>query len=69
MAWAHLWLRHHMVWAPLVSTDLAFRLYIAPDAKTLSESASIHERFHSAAAIEEKFRGIEISVLVPYQDG
>ena len=34
-----------------------FRLYIAPDAKTLKESASIHEKFRSSAAIKDKFRG------------
>jgi hypothetical protein len=27
------------------------------------------EQFYSAAAIEDKFRGIEVSVLAPCQDG
>ena len=46
-----------------------FRLYIAPDAKTLNEWASIHKKFRSSAAIEDKFWGIEISVLAPCRDG
>ena len=39
-----------------------FRLYISPDAKTLKESASIHEKFRSSVAIEDKFWGTEISI-------
>jgi hypothetical protein len=46
-----------------------FRLYIAFDAKTLKESASIHEKFRSTTAIEDQFRGIEVSVLAPCRDG
>jgi hypothetical protein len=34
-----------------------FLLYIAPDAKTQRGEASIHEKFRSTAAIEDKFRG------------
>jgi hypothetical protein len=45
-----------------------FRLYIAPDAKTLNQKASIHEKFHSATAFEDKFRGTEISIPAPYRD-
>jgi hypothetical protein len=37
--------------------------------KTLEEEASIHEKFHSIAAIEDKFRGTEVSVLAPCRDG
>jgi hypothetical protein len=48
---------------------LPFCLYIAPDAKTLKEEASIHEKFRSAAAIEDKFWGTEFSVPAPCQDG
>jgi hypothetical protein len=46
----------------------SFCLYIASDAKTLNKSASIHKRFHSAAAIEDQFRGTEVSVLAPCRD-
>jgi hypothetical protein len=46
-----------------------FRLYIASDTKTLNRQASIHEKFRSAAAIKEKFRGTEISVPAPCLDG
>jgi hypothetical protein len=42
-----------------------FCLYIASDTKTLNELASIHEKFHSAASIEDQFRGIEVSVPAP----
>jgi hypothetical protein len=51
-----------------VSTTLPFRLYIASDAKILEEEALIHEKFHSATAIKDKFRGIEVSVPAPCQD-
>jgi hypothetical protein len=55
---------------PLVHPlTLPFRLYKASDAKTLNESASIHEKFRSAAAIEDQFRGTEVSVPAPYRDG
>jgi hypothetical protein len=46
-----------------------FLLYIVPDTKTLKEEASIHEKFRTAAAIEDKSWGTEISVLAPYRDG
>jgi hypothetical protein len=46
-----------------------FRLYIAPNAKTLEEEASVHEKFRSAATIKDKFRGIEVSVPAPWRDG
>jgi hypothetical protein len=36
--------------------------------KTLKEEASIHEKFHNATAIEDKFRGTEISVPAPCRD-
>jgi hypothetical protein len=48
---------------------LPFRLYIAFDAKTLNQSASIHEKFRSAAAIEDQFRGTEVSVPATFRDG
>jgi hypothetical protein len=48
---------------------LPFRIYIAPDAKTLKDEASIHKKFCSAAAIEDKFRETKISVPAPYRDG
>jgi hypothetical protein len=53
-------------WCPLASP---FRLYNAFDAKTLKESASIHEKFCSTAAIEDEVRGIEVSLLAPCRDG
>jgi hypothetical protein len=33
--------------------------------KTLKEGASIHEKFCSAAAIEDQFWGIEVSIPAP----
>jgi hypothetical protein len=45
-----------------------FRLYIASDTKTLNQSVSIHEKFHSATAIKDKFRGTEVSILAPCRD-
>jgi hypothetical protein len=38
-----------------------FRLYILSEAKTLNQSASIHEKFCSAATIEDQFQGTEDS--------
>jgi hypothetical protein len=46
-----------------------FRLYILSEAKTLNQSVYIHEKFRSAAAIEDQFRGTEVSILAPCQDG
>jgi hypothetical protein len=51
---------------PLTSS---FRLYILSDVKTLNQSVSIHENFHSATAIEDQSRGTEVSVPVPCWDG
>ena len=36
-----------------------FRLYILSDTKTLKQSASVHEKFQSAATIADKIRGTE----------
>jgi hypothetical protein len=46
-----------------------FRLYNPSDAKTLNQSASIHEKFRSTAAIKDQFRGTEVSVPAPRRDG
>jgi hypothetical protein len=46
-----------------------FRLYILSEAKTLNQSAYIHEKFCSAAAIEDQFWGTEVSIPAPCQDG
>jgi hypothetical protein len=46
-----------------------FRLYILSEAKTLNQSASIHEKFCSAAAIEDQFWGTEVSVPAPCREG
>jgi hypothetical protein len=55
---------------PLVHPlTLLFRLYILSEAKTLNSPVSIQEKFHSAAAIEDQFRGTEVSVLAPCRDG
>jgi hypothetical protein len=69
MALAHLWSCLAMVWAPRAPTNIAFHLYIASDAKTINQSASIHEKFCSAATIEDQFRGTEVPVLAPCRDG
>jgi hypothetical protein len=69
VAWANLWPCSPMVWAPQASTDLALPPIYCPRRKNPKESASIHEKFCSAAAIEDKFWGTEISVLAPCRDG
>jgi hypothetical protein len=46
-----------------------FHLYIFFEAKTLSSPASVHEKFCSAAAIEDQFQGTEVSVSAPCGDG
>jgi hypothetical protein len=43
------------------------RLFKASVSKTLERSAKFPEGFHSSAA--DEFRGIEVSVLAPCQDG
>jgi hypothetical protein len=51
---------------PLISP---FRLYILSEVKTLERPVSIHEKFHSAAAIKDQFRGTKVSVPAPCRDG
>ena len=46
----------------------SFCLYIAPDAKTLKQPVIFHEEVRSTAAIQNKFRGTELSVPVPCRD-
>jgi hypothetical protein len=46
-----------------------FCLYILFEAKTLNSSVSIHEKFHSAAAIKDQFWGTEVSVPTSCRDG
>jgi hypothetical protein len=46
-----------------------FHLYILSEAKTQNRPVSVHKKFRSAAAIEDQFRGIEVSVPAPYLDG
>jgi hypothetical protein len=59
------------VWCgPLVHLlILPFRLYILSKAKPLNQLVSVHEKFHSAATIEDQFWGTEVSVLAPCRDG
>jgi hypothetical protein len=45
-----------------------FCLYIAPNTKTLNSEVSIHEKFCSAAAIEDKFWGTKVYVPAPCRD-
>jgi hypothetical protein len=44
------------------------RLYKASGRKTIGESAKFLEQFRSAAAVEAKFRGTEVSVPAPCRD-
>jgi hypothetical protein len=69
VARAHLWLCHHMVWAPRVPSDIAL-----PPINCLwrenPKSIGIHPRkFRSAAAIKDQFRGTEVSIPAPCRDG
>jgi hypothetical protein len=45
------------------------RLYKASDVKTLNQSAFFPKKLHSAATIEDQFRGTEVFVPAPYWDG
>jgi hypothetical protein len=45
---------------PLISP---FRLYILSEEKTLNNPVSVHQKFRSAATIEDQFRGTEVSIL------
>jgi hypothetical protein len=45
------------------------RLYKASGQKTLKESTKFPEQFRSAAAVEAKFWGTEVSVPAPSWDG
>jgi hypothetical protein len=55
--------------APRCPLASPFHLFNASDAKTLNQLASIHKKFHSATAIEDQFRGTEVSVPAPCRDG
>jgi hypothetical protein len=47
---------------------MPLRLYKASGWKTLRESEKFLEQFRSAAAIEAKFRGTEVSIPAPCRD-
>jgi hypothetical protein len=53
-------------WCPLTSP---LRLYKASDMKTLNRSVFLPVKFRSAAAVEDQFQGIEVSVPAPCRDG
>ena len=74
--WAHTTPRHgYPLGTPgrgvdhLVPPAPPFRLYIAPDAKTLGPSPKPPEKFRHRRHIETKFRGTEVSVPAPCRDG
>jgi hypothetical protein len=48
---------------------MPLHLYKASGRKTLEESVFFPEQFRSSAAIEDKFRGTEVSVPAPCRDG
>jgi hypothetical protein len=48
---------------------MPLRLYKASGQKTLGESAIFQKEFRSAAAVEAKFRGTEVSIPAPCRDG
>jgi hypothetical protein len=48
---------------------MPLRLYKASGQKTLGESAIFQKEFHSSTAAVDKFRGTEVSVPAPCQDG
>jgi hypothetical protein len=56
--------------APLVALWRCLSAYLKPpEVQTLNHSAFFPEQFHSAAAIEDKFRGTEVFVPAPFRDG
>jgi hypothetical protein len=48
---------------------MPLHLYKASGWKTLEKSVFFPEQFRSAAAIEDKFRGTEVSIPAPCRDG
>jgi hypothetical protein len=64
-------LAHPAVWCGGPGPPLTppLRLYKAFRRKTLKQSAFSPVKFHSAAAIEDQFRGTEVSVPAPCLDG
>jgi hypothetical protein len=48
---------------------MPLRLYKASGQKTLRESAIFKKEFRSSAAAAKKFRGTEVSIPAPCQDG
>jgi hypothetical protein len=58
------------VWGdPGCPLTMPLRLYKALGRKTPGESAKFPEQFRSAAAVEAKFRGTEVSIPAPCRDG
>ena len=64
--WGHASLWFGPLGAPPTSP---LRLFIPPDAKTLKHQVIFPEEFRSAAAIDDKFRGTEVSVPARRRDG
>jgi hypothetical protein len=48
---------------------MPLHLYKASGRKTLGESAIFQKEFCSSAAIADEFRGTEVSIPAPFQDG
>jgi hypothetical protein len=65
------WPRHQVVWAPGPPSDIALPPIYSLWGENPKESSpvSIHEKFRSAAIIEDQFWGTEVSVPAPYRDG
>jgi hypothetical protein len=58
-----------MVRPPWLPPDNAPSPIKSPPRETLNQSAKFLEEFRSSATAVDKFRGIEVSVPAPYQDG
>ena len=67
-AWVAPLPRHQVVWPLEPPPTLPLRLYIASDAKTLKYQVIFPEEFRSAAAIDDKFRGTEVSIPARCRD-
>jgi hypothetical protein len=64
-------LHHTWGWCGPPGGPLAppFRLFILMMGKTLATSPHSPEKFRSRCHLEDKFRGTEVSVPVPFRDG
>jgi hypothetical protein len=63
------WPHHHQVWGPWLPSDIALPPIKGLRRENPKSIGVFPVKFRSTAAVEDQFRGIEVSVLAPCWDG